>query len=100
MSVQRRNKTNLGWQDSFRESGPYMGLGIQLAFSMVFFTAIGYFIDHWLDTLPWFLLGGAALGMVAIFTQVIRVSKAMSERSRRDRDERRKSGQTKDPDRV
>lgn len=65
-----------------REAGPYLGLGMQLGMTVAFFTIGGYFLDRWLGTTPWFILGGALLGMVAGFIKVVRVSAEMSERSK------------------
>jgi F0F1-type ATP synthase assembly protein I len=46
-------------------------LGWQIASTLLLFTAGGYALDRWLDTLPWFLLAGAVLGMVGIFYQIL-----------------------------
>ncbi|MEM1126519.1 MAG: AtpZ/AtpI family protein [Bacteroidota bacterium] len=62
------------WQQSLREAGPYLGLGLQLAAAMTFFVLGGYGLDQWLGTLPLFLVLGALLGMVAVFAQIFRVS--------------------------
>lgn len=56
-----------------REASPYMGLGMQLALSMVFFVGGGYLLDRWLDTSPWLLVAGAVLGMVAVFVNLFRL---------------------------
>ena len=47
------------------DAAPYLGLGIELMISMVFFVILGYFADGWLGTTPWLLIVGAVLGMVA-----------------------------------
>lgn len=56
-----------------RDASPYLGLGMQLALTMGFFVAGGYFLDQWLGTTPWLLLAGAVLGIVAFFVQLFRV---------------------------
>ncbi len=63
------------WQQSFRDAEPYLGLGMQLALTMVVFAAAGYGLDRLLGTSPWLLVAGAVLGMVAVFVLLIRVAK-------------------------
>ena len=53
------------FSSSMRQAGPYFGLGIELAVSMVFFVLVGYFADRWLGTSPWLLIVGIALSAVA-----------------------------------
>ena len=67
--------------ESLREASPYLGLGMQLGFSIVVFTGGGYLLDRWLGTIPWLTVGGALIGMVAMFAQVLRISNEMSRRS-------------------
>lgn len=81
-------KKRVDWQSSFREASPYMGLGIQLALVMVFFTVGGYLIDRTAGTLPWLTVLGGVLGMVAIFTKLIRVSSELSADARKRRESR------------
>lgn len=65
-----------GWQEGIRDAGPYLGLGMQLALTMVFFTVGGYLLDRWLNTLPWLTIVGAVLGMTAVFVHLVRVSRS------------------------
>ncbi|MGA7303983.1 MAG: AtpZ/AtpI family protein [Rhodothermales bacterium] len=51
-----------------------LGLGWQIATTLLIFTGGGYALDRWLGTLPWFLLIGAALGMVGVFIQIFRIA--------------------------
>ena len=62
-----------------RRPAPYpqqnlMGLGWQIAGTLVVFTVGGYYLDRWLDTGPWLLLAGAFLGMISIFVQIFRIA--------------------------
>ena len=75
------------WQASFREAGPYMGLGIQLAVSMVLFTLGGYLLDKWLQTTPWLTIAGAVLGMVAVFAYLVRLSQSLSKKQKPPKEE-------------
>ncbi len=58
-----------------------MGLGMQLALTMVFFVVGGHYLDRWLDTAPWLLLAGALLGMVSFFMYLFRLADQLSNQS-------------------
>ncbi|MDX1545564.1 MAG: AtpZ/AtpI family protein [Rhodothermales bacterium] len=73
------------WQEVLRDAGPYMGLGMQVGLGLVFFVGLGYLLDRWLGTLPWFMLAGGLVGMVAVFIYLIRASQAMGRRSEAER---------------
>lgn len=68
------------WQTGFREAAPYLSLGFQLAATMLVAIGGGYLLDEWLGTLPWFLIGGAVLGMVSVIVQLVRLSQDLSRR--------------------
>jgi F0F1-type ATP synthase assembly protein I len=59
-----------------------MGLGWQIASTLVVFTLGGYALDVWLDTKPWLLLVGALLGMVSIFVQIFRIASELNRHSK------------------
>ncbi len=81
-----------------QESSGYLGLGMQLALSMVFFVVGGYLLDRWLGTAPWLLIAGAVLGMVAFFVQLFRVVGEMNKRSAaQQKREREDDGRTSLP---
>lgn len=69
------------WLSGMSAAGPYLGLGLQLGFSIALFTGAGYGLDRLLGTLPWLTVAGGLLGMVAMFAQVIRVSNEMGRAS-------------------
>lgn len=62
------------------EASPYLGLGMQLALSMVFFVVGGYLLDQWLDTSPWLLVVGAILGVIAVFIHLFRLVNELSKK--------------------
>lgn len=66
--------------DGMRAAGPYLGLGMQIAASMVFFVGLGYLADRALGSTPWGLIAGAALGMVGILALVVRVANEASKK--------------------
>ena len=47
-------------------------VGVELAASIVIGTLMGYGLDRWLGTAPWFMLGGLILGAVAGFRNLYR----------------------------
>lgn len=67
------------WQSDLGRSSSFLGLGFQLAGSMLFYVLVGYLLDRWLDTEPWLLLVGAAVGMIAFFFLLFRLTKRLSE---------------------
>ena len=60
---------------SARAMSDYMGLGLQIAVSFVFFVLLGYWADSRLGTSPILLLAGVLVGMagmVLLFMKVVR----------------------------
>jgi F0F1-type ATP synthase assembly protein I len=51
-------------QDNVERSGPAAGAGYTLIGAILLLGGIGYAIDAWRGTSPWFLLGGLLLGIV------------------------------------
>jgi hypothetical protein len=43
----------------------FLTLGLTVAVILVGFGALGYLVDRWLGTNPWFTLGGLVLGIAA-----------------------------------
>lgn len=68
------SSTTEAYGAGMRAAGPHLGLGMQIAASMAFFTGLGIAADRWMDTSPWGVLIGAALGMTGIMILVIRVA--------------------------
>jgi len=75
------------WQDNLHDASPYLTLGIQLAGTMVIYVLAGYFLDRIFETEPILLIVGAVLGMIAFFVQVVRLSKRLSNSTRRGQKE-------------
>ena len=61
-------------QDENRKAGFAYAAGIALFASVVTFCAIGYFLDRWFGTAPWFLIGGIVLGSAVGLFEFIRIS--------------------------
>ena len=73
-----------------RPSQNLIGLGWQIASTLIAFTLGGYALDAWLGTGPWLLLTGALLGMIGVFAQIFRLA---SDLNREDK-ARKKSGRS------
>lgn len=56
-----------------KDAGPYLGLGVQLAGTMIVWVLGGWLLDRWLETTPWLTLVGGGIGMVAFFFQMMRL---------------------------
>lgn len=74
MQNRRPDRTKSSFSDSFRDAGPYLTLGLELGVTMIVWAVIGYLLDQWLDTLPWFTLAGMAVGMVSLVMQLMRAA--------------------------
>jgi F0F1-type ATP synthase assembly protein I len=49
-----------------------MGLGVEMAVAIVLCMYVGYRVDRWLDSAPWFFLVGAFLGIAIGFYNLFR----------------------------
>lgn len=70
--------------------GEYLGLGIQIAASMVLPLLAGLWLDSRLDTSPWFTLSGAIFGILSIFGIILKIAITANKRSDKERKNRRK----------
>ncbi len=64
--------------------GLFMGsafrLGTELVAAVVVGTIIGFILDNWFGTKPWFIIAFFFLGVIAGMLNVIRVAKNMQEK--------------------
>lgn len=51
-------------QHTAEQAGPAAGAGYTLIGAILLLGGLGYAVDRWLGTTPWFLLGGLLLGVV------------------------------------
>ena len=57
-------------QENIRRAGPAATASYTLVGAVLLLGGIGYLLDQWLMTSPWFLLGGLLLGMVVGFYEI------------------------------
>lgn len=60
-------------QESLRKSGPAAAAGYTLLGSILLLGGIGYALDAWCGTSPWFLLSGLLLGLIVGFVELARI---------------------------
>jgi ATP synthase protein I len=51
-------------QERAEQAGPAAGAGYTLIGAILLIGGIGYAVDRWLGTAPWFLVGGLLLGII------------------------------------
>lgn len=54
-------------QENLRRSGPAAAAGYSLIGAILLFGGLGYALDLWRETAPWFLVTGLLLGVVVGF---------------------------------
>jgi F0F1-type ATP synthase assembly protein I len=55
------------FQENLRRSGPAAAASYSLIGAIILFGGLGFALDAWLGTSPWFLLGGLLLGIAVGF---------------------------------
>lgn len=60
-------------QENIRRSGPAASAGYALIGSILLFGGLGYALDAWRGTTPWFLLAGLLLGIIVGFYELAKV---------------------------
>ncbi len=57
-------------QENVRRAGPAAGASYTLSGAIILLGGIGYALDAWRGTAPWFLLAGLLLGIVVGFYEL------------------------------
>jgi F0F1-type ATP synthase assembly protein I len=57
-------------QENARRAGPAAGASYTLIGAIILLGGIGYAVDRWQGTTPWFLVGGLMLGIVVGFYEL------------------------------
>jgi ATP synthase protein I len=70
-------------QDEREETGRKSGIAYAAAFtlfaSVAAFCGIGWLVDRWLGTQPWFMVCGLVVGAAAGFYEFVRLTSKLSE---------------------
>jgi len=61
-------------QEANRKSGLAYAAALNLFVSVIVLSGVGWLVDRWLATKPWFLVAGVVLGSIVGFYQFIRLS--------------------------
>lgn len=61
--------------------GPVWSIGVNFSAGVAGMGLLGWFLDRWLGTAPWILLGGVLLGLIGGFYQFIREAGAINRRA-------------------
>ena len=61
-------------QENVTRAAPAMAASYGLVGAILLFAAIGYGLDRWRGTSPWFLLAGLVLGVVVGFYELIKAT--------------------------
>jgi F0F1-type ATP synthase assembly protein I len=61
------------FQDNVTKAAPFAAASYTLIGAIILLGFIGYGIDRWRGTSPWFLLGGLLLGLIVGFYDLARV---------------------------
>ncbi|HEX6316848.1 MAG TPA: AtpZ/AtpI family protein [Gemmatimonadaceae bacterium] len=62
------------FQENVTRAAPAMAAAYGLVGAIFLFAAIGYALDYWRGTSPWFLLAGLVLGVVVGFYELIKAT--------------------------
>jgi F0F1-type ATP synthase assembly protein I len=65
-------RTAESFQENVARSGPAAAASYGLVGAILFCGGVGYAIDAWRGTSPWFLVGGLLLGIVVGFYELVR----------------------------
>ena len=61
-------------QENVTRAGPAAAASYTLVGGIILLGGIGYGLDRWLGTSPWFLLAGLATGMVVGFYELVKTA--------------------------
>jgi F0F1-type ATP synthase assembly protein I len=73
-----------------REFGPFLTLGLQLAITVVGFFFLGQWLDRKLETSPWLMLTGLAIGILGGLIKFLKTAMEIGKKS----DSNSKNGDT------
>jgi F0F1-type ATP synthase assembly protein I len=62
------------FQESVNQAGPAAAASYTLIGAVLLLGGLGYAVDYWRGTSPWFLLAGLVLGMVVGFYELVKTT--------------------------
>ena len=71
-----------GLSEAYRRAGPYMGLGIEFAVTIILCFVAGRWADGKLDTSPYLALVGLFLGMTVAFINLMRTVNRLHDKNK------------------
>ncbi len=71
---------------SYRDAGPYLGLGTQLAATMVLMFFFGRWLDEYFETEPWFTISFALFGGFAGVYNFIKTVLLLNKKQKSEKD--------------
>lgn len=72
------------------EYGEYLGLGIQIAASLLVPLLAGIWLDNKFDLFPWMTVAGALFGIVSIFAIIFKIAWMANEESEKKKARKKK----------
>lgn len=66
------DRSTRAFQDNVRRSASAAGASYTLVGAILFFGGVGYAVDHWRGTSPWFLLSGLVFGILVGFYELMK----------------------------
>jgi F0F1-type ATP synthase assembly protein I len=66
-------RTAEAFQENVTRSAPYAAASYTLVGAIAFLGFVGYALDRWRDTSPWFLVSGLILGIIVGFYDLAKV---------------------------
>lgn len=79
-SKSKKGLKNLG------QLGIYFNSGLTMAIALLFWLAVGYFLDSKFETAPRFLIAGVIFGMLSVFYELYKLIKISIDIEKKDQD--------------
>jgi F0F1-type ATP synthase assembly protein I len=67
-------RSTRAFQETVNRAGPAAAASYTLIGAVLLLGGLGYAVDYWRDTSPWFLMAGLLLGMVVGFYELVKTT--------------------------
>jgi len=88
-----QQKTGRWWSS---EGTTYLTMGMQLALSVIVFFFLGRWLDGMLETSPWLMIVGLALGIVGGFIKFFTTAVSLGRKANGEAERRRREKEVED----